>query len=1112
MQQLRRLSFFDRTIVERTRYAQLPCDDSINPNTGGLSSGAEQPPSTQAQVHGAAAGPSRLSPLPSSSIVCAAGTDAYLWLGDDDGFLHTLDHDFQLRSLKSFDVCFVSMHAAVHASCIVCIGRDLQSEKPGKGPVGNGMGQLEDPRIRQGVLKYKCYSTTQVDGKGNPVLLREAGLFSKIPEQVVVCSDINMNFTMLAVGTESAGVCLFRGDLLREKTCRLRLMKENDEAVASVRFLASQSDSNTHYMLVCNTSSIACYAVTLKGEPKVCHTDSVSTASPHVVGALASLGTFVIHHGEGIFCVDPEQGNLWALPSEDRCHILTTHKSYIVSVTTEESSADAEPTHAGSAEILPEKFSPLQSKSSHQMLTIHLCYPELRLIAYSSPMRGVRHVVSAMDTLFVIARGGATENNVLFDVKEKSFDERLCILLRKRLFNWAAEVTIKDHQPQQVLQEVYRLHGDWLYSKNMPEKAVEMYIKTIGFLEPSAVIQKFLDAQELSHLAFYLLHLHLAGCAMQQHTLLFFKCTARLKDDALLASFLDDPRISKTCSLSVALNECRLNGDTALACAIASRHGYHDEHLSLLLETKEFSKAVDVLKQVDAPTACSLLLKHGSDLLRHSASDVLILLSQFISDYHTSVEVFIPLFVDDPDLLLLFLSLLAHGLPVARRLVREHETLCSDSKLQEAIEKARTAIVAFPSIFGCSPFSSLLELLLRRPTHLPAAQPLSHRLRKQVARVSPCLAACLRHNGWLAEQAFGESDHGMRTNEEQYRSTLLCTIFGFEEGMSLVCEKQHELQLPMAYFEASNDIPSLLRFCLKNGSKDPTLWTQTLNILASQSGTERQIREVLLHIERYRLLPPLTVLEILQQSQVVTLDAVKDFFLRASDELTDQLENAHALLQSDRAEVSRMAEEIDRFKSKAQVFESERCDFCFLPMELPSVHFRCGHSFHTYCLSSNTDTKTPALQTEGMAQASYCCAVCTPQFNAKRLLHSQREKEACNTDDFFKFLRGSTQGFDFILNCFGRGVLPTPLRTIGLLSKDVTGLDPLLRSYISTGADREGGILLENVVQTPAADVPSGPVGLSTSHGTSDHFPGPWPPLRSSTAAARCVIDPTGEN
>ena len=117
--------------------------------------------------------------------------------------------------------------------------------------------------------------------------------------------------------------------------------------------------------------------------------------------------------------------------------------------------------------------------------------------------------------------------------------------------------------------------------------------------------------------------------------------------------------------------------------------------------------------------------------------------------------------------------------------------------------------------------------------------------------------------------------------------------------MVLVSEKQHELQLPMAYFEANNDIPTMLRFCLKNGSKDPTLWTQTLNILASwvsgsqsvlcvlgcsrslllpppgeciqnigirigaewcdflwscrQRGTERQIREVLMHIEVIRI-------------------------------------------------------------------------------------------------------------------------------------------------------------------------------------------------------------------------------------------------------------------
>lgn len=54
-----------------------------------------------------------------------------------------------------------------------------------------------------------------------------------------------------------------------------------------------------------------------------------------------------------------------------------------------------------------------------------------------------------------------------------------------------------------------------------------------------------------------------------------------------------------------------------------------------LIVFREYARAVDVLQQVDAPTACSLLLKHGSALLKHSARDVLLLLCQFIKDYHT---------------------------------------------------------------------------------------------------------------------------------------------------------------------------------------------------------------------------------------------------------------------------------------------------------------------------------------------------------------------------------------------------------------------------------------------------------------------------------------------
>ncbi|KAL8446017.1 hypothetical protein Emag_004869 [Eimeria magna] len=121
MQQLRRFSFFDRSIVERSRYLHSPHDVSV------------------------------VSSRPRDSTTTSTPCEA-------------------------------------------------AKEKPGgKTPMPDAAGPLEDLKNRQGTLKYKCYSTTQVDNKGHPVLLREAGLFSKLPEQVVTSSDINKNFTMLAV-------------------------------------------------------------------------------------------------------------------------------------------------------------------------------------------------------------------------------------------------------------------------------------------------------------------------------------------------------------------------------------------------------------------------------------------------------------------------------------------------------------------------------------------------------------------------------------------------------------------------------------------------------------------------------------------------------------------------------------------------------------------------------------------------------------------------------------------------------------------------------------------------------------------------------------------------
>ena len=59
-----------------------------------------------------------------------------------------------------------------------------------------------------------------------------------------------------------------------------------------------------------------------------------------------------------------------------------------------------------------------------------------------------------------------------------------------------------------MIAEVHRRAGDALYSRRDFGAAVAEYCETVGCLEPSYVIRRFLDAQRIHNLAAYLAHLH----------------------------------------------------------------------------------------------------------------------------------------------------------------------------------------------------------------------------------------------------------------------------------------------------------------------------------------------------------------------------------------------------------------------------------------------------------------------------------------------------------------------------------------------------------------------------------------------------------------------------
>eukprot|EP00971_Amphidinium_carterae_P244792 4860267-Amphidinium_carterae.1 len=129
-----------------------------------------------------------------------------------------------------------------------------------------------------------------------------------------------------------------------------------------------------------------------------------------------------------------------------------------------------------------------------------------------------------MGNLYVISHGSAADSNtVIFELKEKEMSDQIGILVNERMFEWAAAVGLRDSASSETVADIYRQHGDALFDKQSYDQALAVYGKTIELglpLEPSYIVEKYLDAQRIGHVAKYLKKLHEHNMAEREHTAL----------------------------------------------------------------------------------------------------------------------------------------------------------------------------------------------------------------------------------------------------------------------------------------------------------------------------------------------------------------------------------------------------------------------------------------------------------------------------------------------------------------------------------------------------------------------------------------------------------------
>ena len=104
----------------------------------------------------------------------------------------------------------------------------------------------------------------------------------------------------------------------------------------------------------------------------------------------------------------------------------------------------------------------------------------------------------------------------------------------------------------------------------------------------------------------------------------------------------------------------------------------------------------------------------------------------------------------------------------------------------------------------------------------------------------------------------------------------------------------------------------------------------------------------------------------------------------------------------------------------ARVFQVTRCSACGAPLDLPTVHFMCKHSFHQrfaapviYLLTFRClpDIDDPE------------CPQCAKENATIRDLRNQQDEWAERQDLFRSHLRDSDDKFGVVANWFGKGVM-----------------------------------------------------------------------------------------
>ncbi|KAI8878575.1 vacuolar protein sorting-associated protein 11 [Backusella circina FSU 941] len=828
------------------------------------------------------------------------------------------------------------------------------------------------------------------------------------------------NLSQAAIGLANGVVILIRGDLSKDKTVKQKVIYEGEEPITGLGF---REQTKSTILFIVTTSNIMSYNTTAV-KPSVTILDEQGCGLGCAI--MNDQQEMIVGRDEAIYLYDPTgRGPCFAYDTP-KSSLTWFKSSYLVIISPPVMTS----TTSNLSSAARSSFNSKRISSSTSELTkIAIFDTANKFLAYTGTfLGGVRGVFCEWNSVWVIGMDGK-----LYHLDEKDTPTKLEILFKLNLYVLAINLAHMQKYDDTSIAEIFKKYGDHLYSKGDYDGAMEQYIRTIGQLEPSYVIRKFLDAQRIYNLTNYLQELHSKGLANADHTTLLLNCYTKLKDVSRLDQFIKADT-DLNFDLETAISVCRQAGYFEHAVYLAEKFQEHDLYLDIVIEDmKNYDTAVTYIRKLGPYEADRNLHKYSKTLLSHLPDQTTQLLielcsgtlppvgvmsptpsmsntkalsnlpfsggdssSSIFSDNSgqmmapTSVSLgklvqtknlklgytppsprkFMPAFVDRPDCLCTFLEQVFEKL-------WNLESVWSPQEQEE-----RKAI-----------WNTLLELYLMDPT----GDELTDRQKQKRQRAFRQKALTLLQD---------DSVH-YDTNQ----ALVLCQLKEFDEGIVYLYEKTGMYTDILRYWMEKGQTDRVIEGVRKYGPKDASLYPMVLSYFSStpevMTKSTSELLSVLKHIDEKDLLPPIQVVQALSRSNVATIGLLKGYIGKKIQHEHEELKQNEELIESYREETDKRRKEIEELQTSARIFQVQKCSACEGTLDLPAVHFLCRHSYHQRCLGDNDRE----------------CPQCAIQHRMITEIRRAQEANADRHDLFFDQLDNDEDGFAIIADYFSKNTM-----------------------------------------------------------------------------------------